>query len=165
MSYKIAEKTAELVTKGVVTKSVTSISKVTEKAIVEVNAMQAAHLITQQREDMVELRNIELQLMGELVATSGNIELMGQIGLLMANPDEAGIDKLNDIYQKVISLPGRVDVLKKLTEIREKRINLERKVFNIQDGDGDDGAKKQSITRIVLVGVRPDNHSGVVIDA
>lgn len=133
LSHKIAEKANELVTKAAVTTPVTNISPVTEREIIEANAQQAAHLITQQRADLVELRTVELQLMAELATLSGNQELVMQIGEIMAAPDEAGIDKMNDAYHKVISLPSRVDVLKKITEIREKRINLERKVFRLED--------------------------------
>lgn len=133
LTWKITEKANDLVTRDAVTTSVTRITPVTEREIIEANAIQAAHIITQERGDLQELRNVELMLMAELVATSGNLELMEQIGVLMVAPDEAGIDKLNDIYKKVISLPSRVDMLKKLTEIREKRINLERKVFRLED--------------------------------
>lgn len=134
LTAKIKAKTDAMVTQAAVTHEVTQNRlRVTENAIIDANARQNAHIITQQRGDLAELRAVELKLMAELATLSGNIELAHQIGEIMAAPDDAGIDKMNDAYFKVISLPSRVDMLKKLTEIREKRINLERKAFKLDD--------------------------------
>lgn len=159
LTAKIKAKTDAMVTQAAVTQEVTQKRlHVTENAIVEANAQQAAHIIIQQRCDLAELRTVELQLMGELATLSGNMALAHQIGEIMANPDESGIDKMNDAYFKVISLPTRVDMLKKLTEIREKRINMERKAFKL---DSEDDKPPVIINEIRLVGVVP---SGNVYD-
>ena len=69
----------------------------------------------------------------------------------MASPDEAGIDKLNDLYRKIISLPGRVDMAKKLVETMEKLINAERRVFNIKDDEPPEKAPTVVEVRLVAL--------------
>lgn len=160
LAGKISAKAEVLVRKSEVRKQVRKDAYLSEKREIEVAATIQAEKIIAHRLELSQWRDIEMQLMTELVATSGNIELMSQIGELMASPDEAGIDKLNELYRKAISLPGRVDSLKKLAEVREKRINLERRVFNIKDDDGDD-ERVVKIHEIRLVGVRPQ---GRIID-
>lgn len=161
LAEKIHQKAEALVRAKEVRTQVRANKRITEKREIEVAATIQAEKIMAHRAELTQWRDIEMQLMTELVATSGNIELMSQIGELMAKPDEAGIDKLNDLYRKVITLPGRVDTLKKLAEVREKRINLERRVFNIQDGEAPENPADK-ITRIVLVAVRPER--GVIIE-
>ena len=52
---------------------------------------------------------------------------------MMATPDENGNDRLNELYRKVISLPSQTDTAKKLAETLKTKIELERKVFKIED--------------------------------
>jgi hypothetical protein len=161
LSWKIAEKTAALVTRDAVTTPVTRIDSVTEKQIVEANAEIQANVIRSERKDITRYRGLVSKLFTELEASTDNTELMSQIGELMAAPDEAGIDKINEIYRKTVSLPGRVDMAKKLVETFEKLVNAERKVFNILDDDAADEGKVR-VHEIRLIAVRPD--FGRVID-
>lgn len=137
LAGKIAAKTEDLVTKDAVTRQVTKESVVTEREIVEANAELQANVIRAERKDITRYRGLVGKLFDELESTTDGLALMEQIGELMASPDEAGIDKLNEVYRKVISLPGRVDMAKKLVETLEKLINAERKVFNIKEEDQD----------------------------
>jgi hypothetical protein len=41
------------------------------------------------------------------------------------------MDRLNDLYKKVISTPGRVDTAKKLIESMKTVIGMEREAYNI----------------------------------
>lgn len=156
---KIKAKADELVSMQAVSASVSTETKIGDVEIIEANAKLQAGLILGQRKDARRGREIVTKLFAELEMSTDNMDLMEQIGELMVAPDEAGIDKLNDLYRKVISLPGRVDMAKKLVEALEKIVNIERRVFNIQDGEGDEN-QADKITRIVLVAVRPVDCSG-----
>jgi len=151
LSKMIKEKACDLVTRDAVTIPVTRITPVTEKELVEANAELQANVIRGQRKDITKHRSLVTKLFTELEASTDNIELMGQIGELMAAPDEAGIDKINEVYRKVISLPGRVDMAKKMVETFEKLINAERKVFNIRDDDTPEGDNKSTPTVVIQI--------------
>lgn len=149
LTEKIRQEVAARVTHDAVTREVTQLDRVTEKELVEANAEIQVNVIRGQRKDVTRHRGLVSKLFAELEATSDGLELMEQIGELMASPDEAGIDKLNDLYRKVISLPGRVDMVKKLVETLEKLINAERRVFNIKDDSGSDTPPLVGVVRLV----------------
>ena len=77
-----------------------------------------------------------MTLLSELDAQTSNIDVLYRLGELMANPDENGVDKLNDLYRKIISLSGRVDNAKKLSEALKNLIGLEREAYDLKAGSG-----------------------------
>lgn len=151
LSAKIKSRTDDLVTRDAVTTPVTRLDAVTEKQIVDANAELGANVIRAERRDITRYRGLVGKLFAELEASTDSIEMMEQIGELMASPDEAGIDKLNDLYRKIISLPGRVDMAKKLVETMEKLINAERRVFNIKDDEPPEKAPTVVEVRLVAL--------------
>lgn len=150
---KIKAKTDELVSMQAVSTKVSTETKVSDVEVIEANAKLQAGLILGQRKDARRGRELVTKLFAELEFSTDNLELLEQIGFLMASPDEAGIDKLNDLYRKIISLPGRVDMAKKLAEALEKMVNIERRVFNIKEENGEEQPPR--VTEIRLVAVRP----------
>ena len=134
LSGKIKAKAEILVSKDAVSKQV-SMETVSERDIVEANAELQANVIRSERKDITRYRGLVAKLFAELEAITDGLELMERLGDMMSAADEAGIDKLNEIYRKVIALPGRVDMAKKLVETLEKLINAERRVFNIKDDE------------------------------
>lgn len=133
LAAKIEARAASLVTQAAVTPEVTVEQRVTERAIVEANAQMQANIMLAHRRDVPIARDLVMALLAECKATTDSRELFEQLGELMRSPDEKGIDKLNDLYQKVVSLPGRVDSAKKLAEAIKTLVELERKVFKIED--------------------------------
>lgn len=85
-----------------------------------------------------------MAMMAELEASCGaeNAELLASLGDMMRSPDEYGRDKLNDLYQAVVSLPGRAKTMKDLAASLVSLIDKERDAFNIgaKTPNGDDGA-------------------------
>ena len=154
LSWKIAEKTSALVTRDAVTTPVTRLDSVTEKELVEANAEIQANVIRGQRKDITKHRSLVTKLFTELELTTDNVELMQNLGEFMASTDEAGMDRLNEAYRKIISLPGRVDMAKKLVETFEKLVNTERRVFNIKEDEGE--KQPVQINEIKLIAVWPD---------
>lgn len=102
-----------------------------ERGVVDANAQVIANVRTAHRQDIARARALANALMAELEAQTFDAVLMGQLGELMRNPDDAGADRLNDIYRKVISTPGRVDTAKKLVEAMKTVISMEREAYSI----------------------------------
>lgn len=145
LGEKIRQRADALVTQAAVdevTRSVTQNRLVTtEKEIVEVNARNQADLILAHRKDIPRYQKLTAAIMAELEAQTGSKELFDQLAELMHSPDEKGVDKLNEIYRKVIATPQRVDSFKKLTETYKILIGLERQAFGISDNANGDADK------------------------
>lgn len=149
LSWKIAARAEDLVTKEVVTKSVTSEARVTEREIIDANAQAIVHVRLAHRRDIQRTRSITMRLLGELELQSGaeNADLLARLGELLRHEDDKGQDKLNDLYQKIISLPGRAKTMKDLGESLRVLVTLERQAFGLdtasQDGESSTGPTKQ----------------------
>lgn len=131
LSAKIAAKAEELVTRRAVTNSVTKTAA--ERDVVAANAQLQADAVLSQREDVRRGRRLVMSLFEELEHETEHRDLYLQLGELMQSGDDASADKLNDIYRKVISLPQRIDGVRKLSESLRIQIELERKVLNIDE--------------------------------
>lgn len=141
LSKRIQDKAEQLVTTRTVTSEVTAEQAVTDRAIVEANAEVIAGIRLAHRKDISRSRTLAMALLGELEQQTGNLELFEQLGELLRSPDDKGMDRLNDLYQKVISTPGRIDGMKKLAETLKNLIGLEREAYGLkigEDGGGED---------------------------
>lgn len=131
LSAKIAAKAEALVSKAEVSKEVSTEARITEREIVESNAQAIANAIMAHRGDIRRNRALANKLLTELEAQTGDPELFERMAELMESPDEKGVDKLNELYRKVISLPSRIDGAKKLAETLRVTIALEREAFGM----------------------------------
>lgn len=141
LSKRIQDKAEQLVTTRTVTTSVTTERAVTDRAIVEANAEVIAGIRLSHRKDISRSRTLAMALLAELEQQTGNLDLFEQLGEMLRSPDEKGVDKLNDLYQKIISTPGRIDGMKKLAETLKNLIGLEREAYGLktgEDGGGED---------------------------
>lgn len=107
--------------------------KATEKEIIDSNAQAIVNIKLSHRTDISRGRNLVAALFGELEECTSNKELFEQLGEILRRENDNGQDKLNDIYQKVISMPQRIDGVKKLSEALRILIDKERQAFDIQD--------------------------------
>lgn len=148
LTAKIQAKADELVTRQAVTATVTGDRTVTDRQIVEDNAQAIANVRLSHRTDIVRFRNIALSLLGELEAQTNGIELFEQLGFLLRSEDEKGVDKRNDIYQKVITSASRIDGLKKLAETLKILIALEREAYGLVDNLGKEDAADNLATAL-----------------
>lgn len=135
LSAKIQAKADALVSKAAVSTEVSKESKVAERAVVEANAQAVADIRLSHRTDIQRTRRITMSLLEELEHKTGQetVQLLEQLGDLMRNEDDKGIDRLNDLYHKVISLPGRAKTMKDLGESLRVLIALERQAFGMDD--------------------------------
>lgn len=138
LSARIQAKADDAVSRAAVSTEV-SIQKVaTERQIVEANAELQYRIRMAHRQDIGRTRGLFAKLMDEVESQCDNLEIFEKLGELLdeSGPNERGTwvnDKLNEIYRKVISTPGRVESAKKLTEILEKVVKLERQAFGLDD--------------------------------
>lgn len=141
LSEKIKAKAEALVTKRSVTDGVTENSRVTEQQVIETNALAIVNVRLSHRAGLSEGREIIKSMMGELSAQCGpeNADLLQQLGVMMRSPDEFGNDKLNDLYLKIVSLPGRAKTMKDLADSMVKLIDKERQAFDLDKAAKEDG--------------------------
>lgn len=140
LQARIQAKADALVTKREVTKKVTTEKAVTERQIVEANAEVIANVRMEHRGDIRRARTLTNSLLEELESECSDVAALSQLGELLRREDDKGMDKLNDLYHKIISLPGRVKAMKDLAESLKNLIALERQAYSLDDPD----AGKQS---------------------
>ena len=133
LTAKIKAKADAKVNAALVNDSVNEQSKVTERELVDVVAGAQASVQIGQRKDVTRVRGIVQKLFAEIEGQIDGLEELSELGELMRREDERGQDKLNDLYQKIIAFPSRVDSAKKLTESLRIAVELERKVWRIKD--------------------------------
>ncbi len=140
LSARIQEKAEQLVRKEAVRKEVRAERTAAERDVVDANAQAVADVRIAHRKDIQHARSITTALLTELEHQAGpeNAQLLEQLGELMRKPDEKGQDKLNELYQKIISLPGRAKTMKDLGESLRVLVALERQAYGIKD-DADAG--------------------------
>ena len=131
LSAKIVAKAESLVSKAEVSKQVSKEALVTERAVIEANAQAIADVILSHRKDIQRNRSLAGKMLSELEAQTNDPELFEQLAELMAEPDQSGVDKLNILYRKVLSLPSRIDSAKKLAETMRVMVALEREAFGV----------------------------------
>lgn len=142
LSEKIQQKAEALVSKALVSTQVSTESKVSEKLIVEAGAQALATVRLSHRKDIHRSRTILMRLMDELELQVGpeNAQLLEELGELLRKPDQNNQDKLNDLYQKIISLPGRAKTMKDMGESLRVLVALERQAFGLDGAEDDPNA-------------------------
>ena len=143
LSAKIQSKADELVTKELVTKAVTTETKMAERQVIEVAAQAVADVRLAHRRDIHRARNLANALLDELEQQTNpeTLALLNELGELLRNPDDKGMDKLNDLYHAIIALPERSKTMKVLVESLQKLVDMERTAFGM-DAKGADDDKK-----------------------
>jgi len=137
LAQKIQSKADELVRKSEVRTEVRTDCAVSERETIEANASAVAQVKIAHRGDIRRSRAITMSLLEELEqqTVAEQVALLEQLGTIMRDEDERGVDKLNDLYHKVISLPQRAKTMKDLGESLRVLIGLERQAFGMDDKD------------------------------
>lgn len=139
LSEKIQRKADALVSKAAVSSEVSKEARAAERAVVDANAQAIADVRLAHRRDIHRARKITNALLDELEqqADADTVALLEQLGENMRNPDDNGIDRLNDLYHKVISLPERSKTMKTLSESLRMLVDMERTAFGMDDKEAD----------------------------
>ena len=151
LAAKIRAKADAMVTQAMVTGKVTPQPAVPERQVIEDNATQIASVRISHRKDIARARSVAANLLTELELQTGPdaAAILADLGELMRSPDDKGQDKLAEIYQKVISLPGRVKTMKDLGDSMRVLIGLEREAYGIE-GDDDKSQSGAQRKRVIL---------------
>lgn len=140
LAPKIQARADALVRKEAVREEVREKGRVLESETVEANARAIADVRLAQRHDIHRGRKLVMSLLDELEHQTDHRDLYEELGILLRSPDDKGMDKLNDIYMKAMSLSGRTDTMKKMTDSLKVLIGLEREAFGLAtDGEGEGG--------------------------
>lgn len=131
LAPKIKAKADDLVRKATVRSVVRTENAVSERVLVEVNAQVQTDIILSHRTDIQRTRKLTMTLLEELEIATADNELLRDLATLMYSPDKNGVDKLNDLYHKIIAMPGRVDSMKKIADTLKTLIALEREAFGL----------------------------------
>ena len=130
---KIHAKAESKVSESLVSAEVSAQTKVREREVIEANAAAIADVRLAHRSDIRRSRELTNKLLDELEGLTDNRELFEQLGELMHSPDDKGMDRLNDLYRKVVELPNRTKVMKDLAETLKTLIALERQAYNLDE--------------------------------
>jgi hypothetical protein len=102
------------------------------EVIERVNVEMQARKLMEHRKDIQRVRKLCMRLFDELEQATENVQPLSELGEMLRDENERGVDKLNDMYQQIISMPERSKTLKSLTEALKTMIALERQAFGIQ---------------------------------
>lgn len=169
LTAKIKAKADALVNSREVNGGVNSAPLVNESEIVNANAEVIANIRLSHRKDISRSRNVVMKLLGELEASTDNIELFENLGELMRREDDKGQDKLNDLYHKVISMAGRTKTMKDLADSLKTMVALERQAYGLdtevkaQDGEPGKEANINDVARrlaFILTKSLKENQNG-----
>ena len=146
LSEKIHAKADALVSKAAVSSEVSSEvstdTRLREQAVVDANAHAVADVRLAHRRDIRRARKLTNALLDELEQQTDpeTLALLSQLGEMLCNPDEkTGRDKLNELYNAVISLPERSKTMKVLAESLQKMVDMERQAFGMDAKDSGGG--------------------------
>ena len=131
LGAKIQQRADDLVRKAEVRAEVRSTQSATEREVIEASALRIAQVRGEHRHDITRMRSLILRLLAECEAEAADPGVFAGIGEILRAPDDRGIDKLNDAYQKAISLPVRIKGVKELAETMKTLVGLEREAYGI----------------------------------
>ena len=133
LSEKINAKADALVSKALVSNEVSKEYRIAEKQVVDANAQAVAEVRLAHRKDIHRARKLTNTLLDELEQQTDpdTLAMLNELGEMLRAPDNNGVDKLNDLYQKVISLPERSRTMKTLAESLQKLVDMERAAFGM----------------------------------
>lgn len=131
LAAKVKSKADSMVLQAMVTGKVSIETTKPDAEIIDAAAVQVATVHFEHRRDIKRSRSLVVALLEELEHQTVNVEVFNELGELMRKENEAGVDKLNDLYHKVIGLSGRISNIKSLSEALKNLIGLERQAFNM----------------------------------
>lgn len=159
LGARIQAKADALVSKAAVSNEVSKAKKVTEQAIVEANANVQYVVRMEHRADIKRSRALFQSLLGEL-ETIGVARGQELIDALIQSLEQLDASETEDAARRrqarnrkllgeIQALPTRIDSAKRLTEMLERLVRLEREAFGISNDDGSDSGRGTAKTVIV----------------
>lgn len=164
VAAKVAAKAEKILRNDALRSELRTEKAATEREIIEASAQAIVNVKLSHRKSIQRHRNLVEALTAELEDQTGNREVFEQLGELMHSPDDRGVDKLNDLYKKIIATPQRIDSLKKLAETLKHLIYLEREAFDIVPAPTPGDNALQALTKAIQGNTLPIVHDDVGAD-
>lgn len=136
LKAKIAAKADAMVAASKVTGRVSAVTLAKEREIVEANALDVAVVQLAHRKDIARSRSLGMKMLDELEAQTDDISAYANLGELLASSDNVAMEKM---YQRAVSLPSRIDSVKKLAETLRVLVGMEREAMNIGNDNSSGG--------------------------
>lgn len=158
LGAKIAAQAEALVSKAAVSTEVSAAKKITEKAIVDAAANVQYTVRMEHRADIKRSRALFQSLLGELEAVGAArgrelLDALAESLVAEEGEDEDAARRRQTRNRKLLAdihaLPGRIDSAKRLSEMLERLVRLEREAFGISNDDGGDSGRGSAKTVIV----------------
>jgi hypothetical protein len=157
LGAKIQAKAEALVRKEEVRSEVRAADQgATERQIIDANATRIAQVRGEHRRDIRRTRELFLGLMAQLetVSSAEGKTLLGQLFTIIHAPADDPEDQdgkkrarqMAEMLDKLLSLPSNIDSGKKLTEMLEKLVKLEREAYDIAPSTGSQPADGVTVT-------------------
>lgn len=137
LKAKIKAKADAKVSAALVSAEVSAQTKITEAVRVEVESEVQARVRLAHRTDITRMRALVLRLLAECEAEAAEPGVFENLGEILRNPDERGQDRLNEAYQKAISLPQRIKGVKELADALRILVALEREAYGMDAKGGE----------------------------
>lgn len=153
LAKKIAAKADAKVSAAAVSVEVSAQRAANQDQVVEANAELQYRIRMEHRRDIRRSRTLFQNLLMELESLTGTPALFERLGELLdeGGPDAGGTwrrDKLNELYKKVIGLTGRIENSKKLVEVLEKLVRMEREAFGIDRVEGESSPLDEMLKKL-----------------
>ena len=157
LSAKIKAKAEAKVSAAAVSAEVSANRKVREQEVVEANAELQYRVRMEHRRDIGRTRTLFVNLLGELedITTKEGQRLAEEMFELLApqqDEDNAAAmrryEALRKKFDQVVGMSGRIDSAKKLTEMLEKLVKMERDAFGIKDESEKSGGYEDLLAKI-----------------
>lgn len=111
-------------------------------AAAEVNA----RVILGHRTGLQRITNIKNMMLNQIEQAAAQLPDLAEVIEMARNPDENGMDRVNDALRKALGRGALVDDLKKLTEVDAQVRKGEREAFQIDADTGTDDDKTKTLT-------------------
>lgn len=136
LKAKIQARAEALVTKQMVTKEVNSQKAVSEQEAIEGYALAISTTQFKHNSQTDRSQTVFNNTLAEIEAMGNCTELLKQLGnLLIDTTEDADTSQAKrlELFNRIIALPSRVDMLKKLAETLKVLIGLEREAFGLNN--------------------------------
>jgi ribosomal protein S25 len=157
LAAKIKAKAEDLVTRQLVTESVTADRAVTDRVVIDVNAQAIVNVRLGHRTDISRSRRIANKLLDELESLTDEHGTIKELIQHLKEGDYEDGDAMADMLSltgKIAALPSRSKTLKELSETLKTLILLERQAYNLDTlPDGGDSADAS----LTIQFVKPSN--------
>ena len=143
LTAKIKARTDLKLSEAMVSKEVSALTKVTEEIRIEVESQVQSRIVITHRADINRFRALVIKLLGEVevqtdhpgeFAELAEIIIWKDAGEVQTKDEVRRMERMQQLFNMVMSNPGRVDSMKKLADTLKTLIGLEREAFGLDKG-------------------------------